>query len=206
MQLIASGLEILEASINSYLALDEDIAPALGRLHGKVIAIEITGFALCIYFIPTPSRLQLLSRIEGDPDCTIKGTLGALVKLSGPEKNHQLFGGDVKISGDTALAHRFGQIMASIDIDWEEHLSRLVGDIPAHQAGRLIKNIRASIKSSAQTLEQDSGEYLQEEIGFVPRPVEIQEFCDDIDLLRDAVDRIEARITRLQQLYERTKP
>ena len=128
----------------------------------------------------------------------IKGSPIALTKLSTSDnKSEQLFGGDVEISGDTALAQRFGQILAKIDIDWEEHLSRIIGDIPAHQMGRAARNISDWAKSSQKELEWQIGEYLQEEVVATPRPEETADFIAEIDTLRDDVDRLAARVERL---------
>lgn len=200
MPMLDTAFLLLEEAINHYLALDDEAISRLESLHGKVIAFEITGFGQRIHFIPAPGKIQLLARIEGEPDCVIKGSAIALAKLStSDDKSEQLFGGDVEISGDTALAHRFGQILAKIDIDWEEHLSRVVGDIPAHQMGRAAKGFSDWAKSSRKELEWQISEYLQEELRATPRPEETSDFIADIDTLRDDVDRLEARVERLSK-------
>ena len=196
--MIDAAFLLLEEAVNHYLALDDEALTHMESLHGKVIAFEISGFGLRIHFIPGPGKIQLLARIEGEPDCVIKGSAIALAKLSATDdKSEQLFGGDVEITGDTALAHRFGRILAKIDIDWEEHLSRIIGDIPAHQMGRAAHNISDWAKSSQKELEWQIGEYLQEEILATPRPEETTDFIAEIDTLRNDIDRLEARVERL---------
>ena len=199
MPIVDASIEVLEEMINRYLALDDNALESLAPLHGKVIAFHINGPDFHLYFIPSPARLQLFSRIEGEPDCTIKGSLFSLAKLSGEDKNGQLFGGDVEMSGDAALAHRFGQILAAIDIDWEEHLSRVVGDIPAHHFSRNLRDFFGWTSTARNTIEQNVAEYLQEELGTLPHPESLQDFYDDVDRLRDDIERLEARVQRLQQ-------
>lgn len=201
MALISSALlSALERTLNATLQLDPAIGQRLARLHGKVICLEITGFDLRIYFIPTPEGLQLYGQIEGEPDCTLSGSLLALASLGlSDDKGAELFAGGVQVHGDAALAHRFGKILADLDIDWEEHLSRLIGDIPAHQAGKLYRHARQWAGKSRQTLELDLGEYLQEELRWLPLPEELDAFNAEVDELRDDAERLQARLERLQR-------
>ena len=198
MPMLDAGCLVLEQALNHYLALDPDALARLERMHGRVIAFEISGFEQRIHFIPAPGRIQLLLRYEGEPDCVIKGSIVALAKLStSADKSEQLFGGDVEISGDGALAHRFGQVMAGIDIDWEEHLSHIIGDIPAHQIGRASRGLAEWAGSAQRELERNIGEYLQEELRAAPHPEEVSEFSAAIDTLRDDVERLDAHVARL---------
>lgn len=198
-----SAVSTLEGLINGYLRLDPEVQQRLSRLHGKVICFEISGFGLNLYFVPAADRLQLYGSLEGEPDCIIRGSPVALASLGfSDEKSDQLFGGRVEIEGDAGLAHRFGQILAAMDIDWEEQLSRLVGDIPAHQTGRLVRGVSDWIGRSRRSLEMDVGEYLQEEARLLPRPGEIAEFIAAVDDLRDDVDRLEARFNRVSGKLE----
>jgi ubiquinone biosynthesis accessory factor UbiJ len=198
MPLLDASLEILEAAVNRYLSLDDGALDHLAKLHGKVVEFRIDGPDISLYFIPSPAGLQVFAQIEGEPDCTIQGTLFALAKLGSSEKNDQLFGGDVRISGDAALAHQFGRILSAIDIDWEEQLSRIVGDIPAHQFGHSLRGLFSWGASAQESIEQDIAEYLQEEIRSLPHPEECREFDDGVDRTRDDVERLEARVKRMQ--------
>jgi ubiquinone biosynthesis protein UbiJ len=202
MPVVDASLEILEEAINRYLELDDYALTRLARLHGKVIAFHISGADIHLYFVPAPGRLQVHSHLEGEPDCTIKGSLISLAKLASRDKNEQLFGGDVEITGDAGIAHRFGQILGATDIDWEEHLSRVIGDIPAHQSGRLIRDLLDWGTSARQTLELDVAEYLQEEINTLPHPEEVSLFEGEVDKLRDDIERLEARIGLIKKCIE----
>ena len=202
-----AAVSALEALINGYLNLDSDVRQRLARLHGKVICFDFSGFDLRLYFVPSVDRLQLHGAMEGEPDCIIRGSPLALAALGfADEKSEQLFGGRVEIQGDAGLAHRFGQILAAVDIDWEEQLSRLVGDIPAHQAGRAVKGLSDWAGKSRRALELDIGEYLQEEVRLAPHPDEVAEFVAGIDALRDDVERLQARVDRLRQRLDQESP
>lgn len=188
----------LEESINRYLALDPNVRERLARLHGKVIGFEISGTGQTIYLIPGPSRLQLLSRYEGVPDCLLRGTPLALARMRDQRRSSgQLFSGDVDIAGDTELAHSFSNILSSMDIDWEEQLSRYTGDVIAHGMGELIRETTHWGRNTLETFAMDLQEYLQEELRLLPQRLEIERYLAGVDRLRDDVERLEARLLRL---------
>ena len=189
----------LEEAINRGIALDPVAADKLARLHGRVIAIEIAGPNLRFYLIPGPAQLQVLSQYEGEPDCLMRGSPLALARMdaSGEKGAEQLFSGRVEIEGDTELGHRFGAILSELDIDWEEQLSRITGDVIAHEIGNGVRAIADFGRRTFDALGKDVKEYMQEEARLLPEGQEIQEFLNSVDTLRDDVERMEARVSRL---------
>lgn len=190
----------LEEALNRYLSLDPSARHSIELLHGRVIAFEILGLGLTVYLIPAPGRVQLAEFFEGDPDCCISGTLLALAKLGDPQaSSDQLFAREVEITGDTQLAHQLGMILRSMEIDWEEQLSHVTGDLIAHRLGNLVRGALNWGTESATTLSLNIQEYLQQELRLLPSRIEIEHFVAAVDTLRDDVDRLQARILRLQQ-------
>jgi ubiquinone biosynthesis protein UbiJ len=197
----------LEAVLNAYLRLEPEVNARMARLHGKVICLDITGIDQKLYFVPSIDRLQVHGRHEAEPDTLLRGSLGALASLGlDQDKRTQLFGGRVEVIGDATLAHRFGKILADMDIDWEEQFSRLIGDVPAHQAGRLLRGLGDWAHNARRSLEMDLGEYLQEEVRLLPRAEEIALFANQVDDLRDDVERLAARCQRLGRHVEQDTP
>lgn len=205
MPLSTLAVAALEDALNRYLDLDPDTQAQLATLHGRVIGLEVLGLGLTLYFAPAPHRLQLLSSFEGTPTCRLRGAPLALARLGRGSGAQGLFGGDVTIEGDTETAHRFGEILAALDVDWEEQLSRLTGDVAAHQIGQFARSGAAWARNSHRSLEQDLGEYLKEEGRLLPTRFEVDAFMEAVDRTRDDVERLEARISRLLQNRGRTK-
>jgi len=190
----------LEEALNLYLDLDHDAKAQLARLHGRVIALQVLGVGVTLYLVPGPTRLQVLSRYDGQPDCVLRGSPLALARLSEPERGaDRLFAGEVEIHGDTELAHRFGKILGQIDIDWEEQLSRLTGDILAHELGNAARGAQRWGREARHSLGLDLKEYLQEETRLLPNRWEIEGFLAGVDEVRDDVERLEARVARLER-------
>jgi len=189
----------LETAFNQYIALDPAAMPRFEAMEGKVIAIEIIGLGEMLYIFPGGSGVMLMSDFDSEPDTLLSGTPVALAKLS-LEKNVMpvLFSGEVKISGDTRLGHQFKNILGELDIDWEEQLSRLSGDMLAHQLGNGARSLSGWMKRAKKSLEMDLGEYLQEESGVLPARAEVDRFIKNVDRLRNEVDRLQARYERLK--------
>lgn len=193
--LFLAGLEI---AINRYLAMDAAGLARLGELNGKVIAVELRGLDLTLTMAPHGGGIQLLKDYAGTPDTLISGTPLALARVGAGGDRGALFSGEVEIRGDVPLGQRFEAVLREIDIDWEEQLSQVVGDVAAHQVGNLVRDTLAWGTKSADTLRRDLSEYLQEESRQVPHPAEVEAFVAAVDTLRDDTARLEARIKRLR--------
>jgi len=195
----------IEQAINGYLALDPEGAARLVPLQGRIICIEVAGFGTRLYVVPGTKGVQVFGDYAGEPDCVLRGPPLALARIGiSPRKEDQLFSGEVQISGDTHLAQEFGRLIAGIEVDWEEHLSRVIGDPVAHQIGESIRAAGGWGRRSADTLAQDLKEYLQEEGRLLPTRYEVQAFLDEVDTLRDDVERLAARIDRITKRLPQT--
>ena len=75
--------------------------------------------------------------------------------------------------------------------------TRLVGDVAARQLGNFARAAAGWGEKSLSTLTQNISEYLQEESRDLVTRTEANEFLAAVDGLREAVDRLEARIARL---------
>jgi ubiquinone biosynthesis protein UbiJ len=200
MTLGAALSATLEALLNQAIHLDPRTPQRLARMHGKVIRVQLQGLNTTLFLIPEPGGIQLLSEFDAEADCSLRGSPLDLMRMrGGGESADRLFEGSVQIEGDTALAHDFGTFLADLDIDWEEQLSHVTGDIAAHEIGRLVRTTIDWARSAGTTTERNLQEYLQEELRLLPARHEIAPFLNDIDRLRDDTERLEARIQRLRQ-------
>ncbi|BAZ92699.1 hypothetical protein TspCOW1_24450 [Thiohalobacter sp. COW1] len=190
----------LETALNRYLALDPEARARLTPLAGRVIALELRGLGLRLFFLPGEHDIQILQQCEDAADATIAGTPLALARLALAERPGEgLFSDAVELRGDTGLAQRFQALLQSVQVDWEEQLARLVGDQLAHQTGRAVRHGRDYASRTSRTLRADLSEYLTEEARLLPSRPELELFHADVDVLRDDVERLEARLQRLER-------
>jgi ubiquinone biosynthesis protein UbiJ len=200
MSVSAALSATFEALLNQAILLDPETPARLAPMHGKVIRLDLLGLGASLYLIPNPNGIQVLNNFEGEADCTLYGSPFDLMRMRGSKQSaDQLFKGSVEIKGDSALAQAFGTLLADLDIDWEEQLSRITGDVAAHEIGKLVKSALNWGRSVNRTTEQNLQEYLQEELRLLPAPFEISAFLDEVDRLRDDAERLEARLQRLKQ-------
>ena len=194
----------IESAINQYLSLDPEVLDQFAAMEGKIIAIDIKGLEESLYLFPGMDGMMVMGDFDGDADTRLAGSPLALARLGLSENAAPvLFSGEVVISGDTRLGHQFKKILGQINIDWEEQLSRYLGDVAAHRIGHLARDFSGWWQRSKQSLQLDIGEYLQEEQHFVPARAEVERFINNVDELRNDVERLQARIERLKKTYQK---
>jgi ubiquinone biosynthesis accessory factor UbiJ len=200
MTLPAGFTRALESAVNHWIGLDPDNRARMAALENRCIGVEFTWPGLQLFLYPGSDGIRISGRHEGAADTTLHGSPLALARLGlGGDIGKTLFSGDVTISGDVETGQAFKAILDDMDIDWEEHLSRLTGDVFAHQLGNTARRAVRVLHHGRVTLEQDVGEYLREELRVLPARIEVQNFTADVARLRTDTDRLAARIKRLQR-------
>ncbi|MDC9729536.1 MAG: SCP2 sterol-binding domain-containing protein [Methyloprofundus sp.] len=191
-------MSALETALNKYLSLDEDVSMFLKPLSGKVIAITITPIGETLYLSPSETIIQFMDFYEHKPDTTITGSLPALglMGLSNTPAR-SFFSGDVEITGDLAVGQQFQQLFKQLDIDLEEQLSQYTGDVVAHKLGNLFKSAHQFHQESITSIKLNVAEFLQDESKDLPPEPEINIFTQQVDQLKEELERAEAKIQRL---------
>lgn len=196
---IETSISGLESAINHYLSLDPEVAEKLSAFEGKVIAIKISGVNKTLYFFPRAEGMDISDHYEGEVDTTLKGSTLALLKMSLIKDVAPLMlKGEVEFEGDVRLGRSFKKIISGIDIDWEEYISRIIGDVPAHHLVNLTKKIINWGRQAGNDVAADISEYLQEESRDVVSKAELEMFYEDVDALRNQLDRFQARLNALK--------
>ncbi len=166
---------------------------ATARLDGKTLAIRLRETALTLYMSVAGGALTLQREYPADPDALLETTPLGLAELAGGE----LSSGRASISGDPVIAREFEQLLRATRPDWEEELSRIFGDVAAHQIGNAMRGLFDFGRRAADAFTHDTAEYLREERRDLPAPAEIEEFNREVGELAAAVDAIGARIGQL---------
>jgi len=191
----------LEASLNQYLSLDQDSSFFLAPLAGKVIAVNIQPFDETIYLCPTTDSIQLMDQFPDQPDTCLTGSVWALGLMglsSTPMRS--IFSGEVKIEGDMQTGRKFQELFAKLDIDLEEKLSHVTGDIIAHKIANFFRAGQSWGKESIETFRLNATEFLQEETRDLPAGPEVDIYYAQVDELRTDFDRLQSRIERLNNI------
>lgn len=189
----------LEATLNHYLSLDEEVDVLLAPLAGKVIAVELLPAHETLYFCPTTDNIQLLEQSTQKTDVRICGTLSSLGLMGfSATPMRSIFSGEVSIEGDTQTAHAFQQLFAKLNIDLEAKLAQFTGAAVAHEIGDALRNTASWTKTSVATFKRNSEEFLQEETRDLPAIAEANIFYQQVDAIRSDFDRLAARVAQLK--------
>lgn len=192
---------IIENALNHYLALDPESKQRMQLLQDKIVTIELLGISLNFQLVFSDGKIKLAWDNFANPDLTIKGTPLNLLHMSIARNSRaRFFAEDVVVEGNMELAQTVLAIFDELDVDWEEQLSRWLGDVPAHQTSRLVRSITGFTKRLRQSLLGSVNEYVHEEVELFPQSERLQHFFREIDELRMDVDRLEARLLRLENL------
>lgn len=169
------------------------------ELEGTVVAIRVSNTALAAYFEVQHDCVDLTVASDQEPNVVISGSLLALTKMLIDADPSMLRDGSIELTGDAEVAQQFQDLLTLARPDLEEELASIVGDIAAHRVGNMARGIASWGRNARSTMAANVREYLQEESRDAPSRFEAEEFADDVGVLRDDVDRIEARLNRLRK-------
>ena len=168
------------------------------KLDGTVVAVRVRSTSLVTWFVVHTDCLELTTECDAEPDVVITGSLITLARMAGDAGVGALRDGSLELSGDAHLADDFQQLLEYAKPDIEEELSGVVGDVAAHRLGEIARGVSNWTRNASSTMGANIREYLQEESRDAPSRYEVDRFAGNVNTLRDDVDRLEARINRLQ--------
>ena len=192
--------DLLERLLDGALDLDPETRRALAGLSGKVVDLDVAGVgALRLRILDERVRVEPRSD-AGEADVTIRGAPFSLLRFAlADDRERLLLGDEVGLHGDIALATRLQQIAARLDVDVEEALACRIGDIPAHEVMRGVRGVGTWMRAAGAALLADVSEYVRYEAALTPHREDVGRFSHAVDDLRDDVERLEARIERLER-------
>jgi ubiquinone biosynthesis protein UbiJ len=186
-------------ALNRGLA-DSPRAQSLCRaLAGKRLLVQIAGTPWALIMESTGDALNVRRATADAADATIHGGPVSLLALGGAAAQASIQRGEVRIAGDAELARQFRCLTQLLRPDLESELARLVGHVPAHLGARGARALIHWGRRAADTMLRNTAEYLAHERGdLVPR-AEAEQFLRGVDLLRERVDRLGAKIEHLDR-------
>ena len=111
----------------------------------------------------------------------------------------------VRIEGDTELAKTLARVLQNIKWDYEEDLSKAVGDISANKVSVFAKSTAQEMKHQAVNFAEMAAEYWQEENPLIAKKRLVEDFVQKVDVLRNDVERFEKHLAKLLTTYTKEK-
>ncbi len=189
----------IEKSINHLLKLDDEARRHLKPLESRRLKVSIKEFPWPLVF-HFSERVDVLAQQQDELacDCHLGLSLADIETLKDSSQITRMIKQDrLMLDGDLQVAQGFSQLIQSIDIDWEEQLAKITGDVFAHsifQQGRtLLNGISKAFVQSSSTV----SDTLIEEKKWMAHSIMVEDFCQQVIELRSATERLEARLNLL---------
>lgn len=196
----------VEKILNAIVARDAHIAAQLSAFDSKCIEVVTLrpGFSLCIRFEDDTIKLSAIDTqtLGIKADATISGKaeslLGLLVKKS---DQRAMADANIDISGDATLVQDLHRTIESLDVDWQDYLAPILGDVLSNELGEIERNARDWSKSAGTSMHRGVRDYLSEEARLVPSELEVDSFSNRLDILRLRIDRVAAKTDLLKRRF-----
>lgn len=196
------ALVALEKTLNRLLQRDPATPARLAKLDGKTLRahLESPAMTLRIGFHVDGVTLSRAQPWQAPDDLDVTLTRRAIERwVAGDSLERLLFSGQLAVTGDTALLPAIQALFTDIDLDWEGALASGLGSGTAHGLARGIEQLGRQTRFTAREWHQDLREYLFEERRWVVGRDQIGVARDATSELQQRVDRLGARIARLQR-------
>ena len=104
---------------------------------------------------------------------------------------------EIEMQGDMEFAQEVSSLARHLTWDYEEDLSKVVGDIAAHRLAGAARGLRDWGRDAALRAGQGAAEYWTEESPLIASRVKVEDFVRAVDALREDADRLEKRLAAL---------
>ncbi|MGH8671572.1 MAG: ubiquinone biosynthesis accessory factor UbiJ [Burkholderiales bacterium] len=179
------------AFINRVLRSHSWAQKRLQRFCGKTVHLRVSPADLCVSVTPSGEFVSTAQQQSYDVEIIL--ATGALARFI---VDRSIPAEHVTVVGDIELAAELRFIAQHAHWDVEEDLSRVFGDVIAHRMVTTGKQLLAWQIEGFHNLARNFAEYWTEEQPLLAKPHQVQTFINDVDALRDDVERLEKRIER----------
>ena len=140
------------------------------RCAARCFAWRSARRPVTLYLLPTERGVEFRREVETAADVTLSGSALAFARLGGGGwdgwgaggANDELSEGRVAIQGDAELGQALQKILGRLDLDWEELLSRWVGDTPARKLANAARGLAGWAEQSFGLSRENAADYLRE--------------------------------------------
>ncbi|WP_251977067.1 ubiquinone biosynthesis accessory factor UbiJ [Salinicola avicenniae] len=199
-------LVALERAINPLLARDPATPARLAALSGKTLRLTFhdAELALRLRFHDDGLSLERVRDWQARDDLTLALDATALRRLvAGDSLERLMFSGQLSVSGEVGLLTPIQALFLDFDLDWEGALAKGLGNGTAHGIAAGLRHLIGQARFLQREWQQDMREYLFEERRWLAGRDQLAVARDHLTELQQGVDRLAARVARLERWQER---
>jgi ubiquinone biosynthesis accessory factor UbiJ len=180
--------------VNHLLTQSSWARERLRAFAGKCATISV--FPLQLRLSVTSEGFVAAASAEQIADASVALTAPLLARILAGDRGADR---EVKIEGDTAFAQELAFLAQHLRWDYEEDLSKVVGDVLAHRFGESMRGLSAWQAEAARNLAENFRDYWIQERPLVASGRAIERFNREVDELRDSTERLAKRIELLDK-------
>jgi ubiquinone biosynthesis protein UbiJ len=158
---------------------------------------------LMVQLANPPQVLKLSPDHEGETpvaQLTVRGTPGAfLAQLRSNDRR------GLQLEGDTVLAARLMQAAQELAIDWDRLLAPYLGAELVNGGRQVMRGALSGFNKIKDSLLADASDYLHHEARWLPTRTRLETWLTDTESARQMLDRLEARLRRLEHKHTADK-
>lgn len=201
MLLSANQRLLLQQALNKAIKLDDSAKWQLEKMAGKTLRLQCTQPDFDIAIAVQDGFIELLAGDEiKNCDCHISGQAADFIALLNAEdKTAAMINSALNVKGDSQILITLQTIAQELELDIEYHLSRIIGDVPAHHLGQLGRHGQQLLQQGRPVFKRHLQEFLQQETKLIPTPDEFDRFVHSLSQTQTQLERIEAKLKMLLQ-------
>jgi ubiquinone biosynthesis accessory factor UbiJ len=192
-------LRPVEQALNRHIVASGRARALLAELEGRSLEVRLKATPVRIRIAAAGETLSVRPATVEAADAVIEGTPLSFLRLATGDAAKSIRAGGMEVSGDAEIAEGFRRLLEAARPDLEEELSRFTGDAAAHYLAGFAREAAGFGRRAGDSLARSLSEYLTEESRDVPVRLEVEEFLDGVDRLREATDRLEARVAAAER-------
>jgi ubiquinone biosynthesis protein UbiJ len=166
----------------------ERLAPLAGRTARMAMAPFAVEFAINrdgSVAVAASAQPDVVIKLPAHAPFQILGGMEALLRQA-------------RVSGSAEVADTLGFVLRNLHWDFEEDLSRVIGDVAAHRVAQGVHGLASWQAGAVRRGAENVAEYLREEQGSLTGRAAASGFAAAVDELRDDLARLEKRIERIE--------
>ncbi|MEM8594592.1 MAG: SCP2 sterol-binding domain-containing protein [Pseudomonadota bacterium] len=198
--------QTLSSLLNRYSQRTEQQRNALSQLDGQLFLLHCTHPNITCYLNVHNAQIELHTHKPSQADhitSTLEGRASKLLALlQSDEPSSMLSQDDLQLRGD---ANAFNLLLSTLtpnDIDYEAPLARIIGDVPAHGIGKLIRGLRKQLNQHTQALTKHA---LTPNNGALVNPQELEQFTLDVRATQQETERLHAKLNAYKHTLSPTE-
>lgn len=178
--------------INHLIQQNPEYQCDLAGFAGKTLSVRIAGFRIQGRI----SEQGFLEADNGTPDTEITFRNSAVQKILQGSRPGV---GDIAIDGDLVLGMSLLPVFGGLRYYLNDDLSRIFGDAAAGSIAERAALIGHTVKQIGKSIAEQIGEFAREPESPVIDSATLAAWMEEVDRLRDDVERLHARLDRLER-------